>query len=197
MSKVRTRFAPSPTGRMHVGNLRTALYEFLIAKHEGGDFILRIEDTDRERYVEGAVDIIYRTLESTGLIHDEGPDKDKGYGPYIQSERQASGIYLKYAKQLIEQGDAYYCFCDKERLESLKTKVEEGADKEITVYDKHCLHLSKEEIIDVIGDKSKIKLDIIENITITFSKEEVMRYFRDYKYESEIKAYIVKKLENT
>ena len=146
MSKVRTRFAPSPTGRMHVGNLRTALYEFLIAKHEGGDFILRIEDTDRERYVEGAVDIIYRTLESTGLIHDEGPDKDKGYGPYIQSERQASGIYLKYAKQLIEQGDAYYCFCDKERLESLKTKVEEGADKEITVYDKHCLSLSKEEV---------------------------------------------------
>ena len=146
MAKIRTRFAPSPTGRMHVGNLRTALYEFLIAKHEGGDFILRIEDTDRERYVEGAVDIIYRTLESTGLIHDEGPDKDKGYGPYIQSERQASGIYLKYAKQLIEQGDAYYCFCDKERLESLKTKVEEGADKEITVYDKHCLSLSKEEV---------------------------------------------------
>ena len=116
MKKVRTRFAPSPTGRMHVGNLRTALYAYLIAKHEGGDFMLRIEDTDQERYVEGALDIIYRTLEKTGLVHDEGPDKDGGVGPYVQSERQASGIYMKYAKQLIEQGDAYYCFCDKERL---------------------------------------------------------------------------------
>ena len=96
--KIRTRYAPSPTGKMHVGNLRTALYEYLIAKHEGGDFMLRIEDTDQERLVEGAVDIIYRTLEKTGLIHDEGPDKDKGFGPYVQSERQAQGIYLKYAK---------------------------------------------------------------------------------------------------
>lgn len=143
MSKVRTRFAPSPTGRMHVGNLRSALYEFLIAKHEGGDFILRIEDTDQERYVEGATEIIYRTLESTGLVHDEGPDKDKGYGPYVQSERQATGMYLEYAKKLVEKGEAYYCFCDKERLESLKQEV---AGKEIIVYDKHCLHLSKEEI---------------------------------------------------
>ena len=107
MSKVRTRFAPSPTGRMHVGNLRTALYAYLIAKHEGGDFILRIEDTDQERYIEGAVDIIYRTLEKTGLIHDEGPDKDGGCGPYVQSERQAKGIYLEYAKQLVEKGEAY------------------------------------------------------------------------------------------
>ena len=143
MSKVRTRFAPSPTGRMHVGNLRTALYAYLIAKHEGGDFILRIEDTDQERYVEGAVDIIYRTLEKTGLLHDEGPDKDGGVGPYVQSERQAQGIYLEYAKKLIEKGEAYYCFCDKERLESLRQTV---AGKEIIVYDKHCLHLSKEEI---------------------------------------------------
>ena len=118
MSKVRTRFAPSPTGRMHVGNLRTALYAYLIAKHEGGDFILRIEDTDRERLVEGAVDIIYRTLEKTGLHHDEGPDKDGGVGPYVQSKRQENGIYLEYAKKLIEKGEAYYCFCDKERLES-------------------------------------------------------------------------------
>ena len=109
MSKVRTRFAPSPTGRMHVGNLRTALYAYLITKHENGDFLLRIEDTDQERYVEGAVDIIYRTMEKTGLIHDEGPDKDGGVGPYVQSERQKSGIYLKYAKQLIEEGKAYYC----------------------------------------------------------------------------------------
>lgn len=143
MSKVRTRFAQSPTGRMHVGNLRTALYAYLVAKHEGGDFILRIEDTDQERYVEGAVDIIYRTLQKTGLIHDEGPDKDGGCGPYVQSERQAQGIYLKYAKELIDKGEAYYCFCDKERLEGLKKVV---AGKEIHVYDKHCLHLSKEEV---------------------------------------------------
>ena len=143
MSKVRTRFAPSPTGRMHVGNLRTALYAYLVAKHEGGDFILRIEDTDQERYVEGAVDIIYHTLAETGLIHDEGPDKDGGCGPYVQSERQAQGIYLKYAKELIDKGEAYYCFCDKERLEGLKKVV---AGKEIHVYDKHCLHLSKEEV---------------------------------------------------
>ncbi|MDO4473905.1 MAG: glutamate--tRNA ligase [Eubacteriales bacterium] len=145
MSKVRTRFAPSPTGRMHVGNLRTALYAYLIAKHENGDFMLRIEDTDQERFVEGALEIIYRTLEKTGLVHDEGPDKDGGVGPYVQSERNASGLYLKYAKQLIEQGDAYYCFCDKERLESLRSKVSESGT-EIVTYDKHCLHLSKEEV---------------------------------------------------
>ena len=141
--KIRTRYAPSPTGRMHVGNLRTALYAYLIAKHEGGDFILRIEDTDQERYVEGAVDIIYRTLEKTGLLHDEGPDKDGGVGPYVQSDRQKQGIYLQYAKELIAKGQAYYCFCDKERLASLTQTV---AGKEINVYDKHCLHLSKEEV---------------------------------------------------
>ena len=143
MAKVRTRFAPSPTGRMHVGNLRTALYAYLIAKHAGGDFILRIEDTDQERYMEGAVDIIYKTLAEAGLAHDEGPDKDGGVGPYVQSERQAAGIYLEYAKKLIEKGEAYYCFCDKERLESLKTEV---AGKEIVMYDKHCLSLSREEV---------------------------------------------------
>ena len=141
--KIRTRYAPSPTGRMHVGNLRTALYAYLIAKHEDGDFILRIEDTDQERYVEGAVEIIYRTLEKTGLVHDEGPDKDKGVGPYVQSERQAKGLYLEYAKKLIDKGEAYYCFCDKDRLATLTTQV---AGKEINVYDKHCLHLSKEEV---------------------------------------------------
>lgn len=151
MDKIRTRFAPSPTGRMHVGNLRTALYEYLIAKHEDGKFILRIEDTDQEREVEGAVDIIYRTLEGTGLIHDEGPDKGGGYGPYIQSERQKTGIYLEYAKKLIESKDAYYCFCTKDRLESLRTTIgnqdlEESDKKEIIKYDKHCLNLSKEEI---------------------------------------------------
>ena len=143
MGQVRTRFAPSPTGRMHVGNLRTALYTYLIAKHEGGDFILRIEDTDQERYVEGAVDIIYRTMEKTGLIHDEGPDKDGGYGPYVQSERQRSGIYMEYAKKLVEKGEAYYCFCTQERLDSLKKNVN---GEEIMAYDKHCLGLSKEEV---------------------------------------------------
>lgn len=141
--KIRTRFAPSPTGRMHVGNLRTALYAYLTAKHEDGDFVLRIEDTDQERYMDGAVDIIYRTMAGTGLIHDEGPDKEKGVGPYVQSERVKSGLYTDYAKKLIDKGAAYYCFCDRERLESLRTNI---AGKEITVYDKHCLHLSKEEI---------------------------------------------------
>ena len=144
MTKIRTRYAPSPTGKMHVGNLRSALYEFLIAKHDGGDFMLRIEDTDQERFVEGATEIIYRTLEKTGLKHDEGPDKDGGYGPYVQSERMKTGIYMKYAKELIDKGEAYYCFCDKERLESLRTEVVDG--KEIMIYDKHCLSLSKEEV---------------------------------------------------
>ena len=141
--EVRTRFAPSPTGYMHVGNLRTALYTYLIAKRNGGKFILRIEDTDQEREMEGAVDIIYDTLRQTGLIHDEGPDKDGGCGPYVQSERQAQGIYLKYAKMLVEKGEAYYCFCTPERLESLKTVVN---GEEIMQYDKHCLSLSKEEV---------------------------------------------------
>jgi len=130
---------------MHVGNLRTALYAYLIAKHDGGDFILRIEDTDQERFMEGALDIIYRTMEKTGLVHDEGPDKDGGVGPYVQSERNREGLYIKYAKQLVDQGDAYYCFCDKERLESLKTSVSEDGTNIVT-YDKHCLHLSKEEV---------------------------------------------------
>lgn len=143
MEKIRTRFAPSPTGRMHVGNLRTALYAYLIAKHEDGDFLLRIEDTDQERQMEGAEGIIYRTLEKTGLIHDEGPDKDGGYGPYVQSERQKAGIYMEYAKKLVERGEAYYCFCTQERLDSLKKNVN---GEEIMVYDKHCLSLSKEEV---------------------------------------------------
>lgn len=144
MEKIRTRYAPSPTGMMHVGNLRSALYEFLIAKHDGGVFMLRIEDTDQERFVEGATELIYRTLDKAGIVHDEGPDKDGGYGPYVQSERMKTGIYMEYAKKLIEKGEAYYCFCDKERLAALKTEVVEG--KEISIYDKHCLHLSKEEV---------------------------------------------------
>lgn len=141
-SKIRTRFAPSPTGYMHVGNLRTALYAYLISKHEDGDFILRIEDTDQERYVEGAVDIINNTLKATGLIHDEGPDLGGDYGPYVQSERK--GIYLQYAKELVDKGEAYYCFCDKDRLENLRKALE--SKNETFRYDKHCLHLSKEEI---------------------------------------------------
>ena len=170
MSTVKTRFAPSPTGRMHVGNLRTALYAYLIAKHENGKFMLRIEDTDQERFMEGALEIIYRTLEKTGLVHDEGPDKDGGVGPYVQSERQAQGLYMKYAKQLIEQRDAYYCFCDKERLESLRTEV---AGKEITVYDKHCLHLSKEEIEANLaaGKPYVIRINMPTEGTTTFHDE--------------------------
>lgn len=167
MTKLRTRFAPSPTGRMHVGNLRTALYAYLITKHEGGDFILRIEDTDQERLMEGAVDIIYRTLEKTGLIHDEGPDKDAGFGPYVQSDRQAAGIYQKYAEQLIAQGDAYYCFCQEEELASMKRVV---AGKEISIYDKRCLHLPKEEVERRIaaGEKHVIRFNMPSEGTTTF-----------------------------
>ena len=167
---VKTRFAPSPTGRMHVGNLRTALYSYLIAKHEGGKFMLRIEDTDQERLVEGAMDIIYDTLKLAGLDHDEGPDKDGGVGPYVQSDRTKLGIYEKYAKQLIESGHAYYCFCTKERLESLKTA--EG-DKEYAMYDKHCLHLSKEEIESNLekGVPHVIRLNVPTEGKTTFSDE--------------------------
>ncbi len=140
--KIRTRFAPSPTGYMHIGNLRTALYAYLLTKHEGGDFILRIEDTDQERYVDGAVDVIYKTMKDTGLIHDEGPDIGGNYGPYIQSERR--GLYKEYAQKLVELGGAYYCFCDKERLDKLK---EAQTAKGITPkYDGYCKGLSKEEI---------------------------------------------------
>lgn len=171
MSKIRTRYAPSPTGKMHVGNLRSALYEYLIAKHEGGDFLLRIEDTDQERYVEGATQIIYDTLEMAGLRHDEGPDKDGGYGPYVQSERMKTGIYLKYAKELVEKGEAYYCFCDKERLASLKSEVVEG--KEVTFYDKHCLSLTKEEVEANLaaGKPYVIRQNIPNEGTTTFHDE--------------------------
>ncbi len=142
MSKIRTRFAPSPTGYMHIGNLRTALYAYLLTKHDGGDFILRIEDTDQERYVEGAVDLIYRTMKETGLIHDEGPDIGGDYGPYIQSERR--NIYKEYAEKLVELGGAYYCFCDKERLDAVKEQ--QLAKKLSPKYDGYCRSLSKEEI---------------------------------------------------
>ncbi|MDO4877044.1 MAG: glutamate--tRNA ligase [Oscillospiraceae bacterium] len=137
---IRTRFAPSPTGFMHVGNLRTALYEYLVAKHAGGTFILRIEDTDRERYVEGAEQVIYDTLAIAGLGHDEGPDIGGDYGPYVQSERL--NMYKPYAEQLIKDGKAYRCFCTKERLESLRENAADG----VTGYDRHCRNLSEEEI---------------------------------------------------
>ena len=140
--EVRTRFAPSPTGYMHIGNLRTALYAYLIAKSKGGKFILRIEDTDQERYVDGAVDVIYKTMKDTGLIHDEGPDIGGDYGPYIQSERRS--IYKEYAEKLVKTGHAYYCFCTKERLEELRRR--QTVMKVPTKYDGHCSKLSKEEI---------------------------------------------------
>ncbi len=161
METVRTRFAPSPTGYLHIGGLRTALYAWLFARKNGGKFILRIEDTDLERYVDGAVEIIYRTLRETGLDYDEGPDVGGDYGPYIQSERRE--IYLEYARKLVEQGDAYYCFCTKERLEEIHKN---GATK----YDKHCLSLSKEEAqrrIDA-GEKYVIRQNIPEEGSSTY-----------------------------
>lgn len=140
--KVRTRFAPSPTGYMHIGNLRTALYAWLFARKNGGDFLLRLEDTDRNRLVEEAGNVIYRTLEDTGLTYDEGPDVGGNYGPYVQSERKE--IYGKYAEMLVEKGAAYYCFCTKERLDALREQA--AAEGKVFKYDKHCLHLSKEEV---------------------------------------------------
>ena len=140
--EVRTRFAPSPTGYMHLGNLRTALYTYLLARRNGGKFILRIEDTDQEREVAGAVEAIYSSLRIAGLQHDEGPDVGGDYGPYVQSERKA--MYLPYAKQLIEKGAAYYCFCSKERLDACRAEAEKKG--ETFKYDKHCLGLSKEEV---------------------------------------------------
>ncbi|TCT15436.1 glutamyl-tRNA synthetase [Natranaerovirga pectinivora] len=172
MSKtVRTRFAPSPTGKMHVGNLRTALYAYLIAKHEAGDFLLRIEDTDQERYVEGAIDIIYNTLKRTGLVHDEGPDKDGGVGPYIQSDRQKAGIYTDYANKLIEKKEAYYCFCTKERLDALRE--EKDVKKETFRYDKKCVELTAEEVQENIkkGIPYVIRQDNPTDGTTTFEDE--------------------------
>ena len=140
--EVRTRFAPSPTGYMHLGNLRTALYTYLYARRCGGKFILRIEDTDQEREVAGAIDVIYNSLKTAGLSHDEGPDVGGPYGPYVQSQRKDT--YLPYAKQLVESGHAYYCFCTKERLDQARAEAE--AKGEAFKYDKHCLHLSREEV---------------------------------------------------
>ncbi len=144
-SKVRTRYAPSPTGMMHIGNLRTALYEYLIAKSAGGDFILRIEDTDQDRYKEGAEEAIYKALKCSGLKHDEGPDIGGEFGPYVQSQRKDH--YLPYAKKLVEDGKAYYCFCTKERLESLKN--EEGS--EFSGYDRKCRNLDEETVNELLS----------------------------------------------
>ena len=156
MERVRTRFAPSPTGYLHIGGLRTALYGYLYAKNHGGDFILRIEDTDTARYVDGSVQIIYDTLRDSGIMYDEGPDVGGAYGPYIQSERKE--IYKKYAEKLVELGGAYYCFCTPERIASLKD--EEGNVR----YDKHCLHLSKEEIEENI--KNGVPYVIRQNVPL-------------------------------
>ena len=168
-NKVRTRFAPSPTGYMHVGNLRTALYAYLIAKHENGDFILRIEDTDQERYVEGAVDIIYKALETAGLHHDEGPDVGGPTGPYVQSERKS--IYLEYAEMLVDKGQAYYCFCSGERLETLRKQSE--ALKTPYKYDKLCFGLTNEEARDRInaGVPYVIRQNNPKTGTTTFNDE--------------------------
>jgi glutamyl-tRNA synthetase len=167
--EVRTRFAPSPTGYMHVGNLRTALYTYLIARQNEGKFILRIEDTDQERYVEGAVDLIYRTMKETGMTWDEGPDVGGDYGPYIQSERQS--LYMDYAKMLVEKGAAYYCFCDKERLDELK--LIHSISKVPHKYDGHCRNLSKEEIEAKLaaGVPFVIRQKIPEGGTTTFQDE--------------------------
>ena len=140
--EVRTRFAPSPTGFMHLGGVRTALYAFLYARKNGGKFILRIEDTDQVRYVEGATEVIYDTLKACGMQWDEGPDVGGDYGPYIQSERK--DIYLPYAEELVRKGKAYYCFCTKEELDERRRAAESRG--ETFKYDKHCLHLSEEEI---------------------------------------------------
>jgi len=166
MKKVRTRFAPSPTGYLHIGGLRTALYAFLYAKKHNGDFILRIEDTDRERLVEDACTVIYDTMKQTGLMYDEGPDVGGDYGPYIQSERES--IYKEYAEKLVEKGAAYYCFCTKERLADLRAKKE--ANGEAFTYDKHCLSLSKEEIQEKLdaGESYVIRQNIPKDGETTY-----------------------------
>ncbi len=162
MAKIRTRFAPSPTGYLHIGGLRTALYGFLYAKKQGGDFILRIEDTDTARYVDGSVQIIYDTMRDSGIMYDEGPDVGGNYGPYVQSERK--NLYTEYAKKLVELGGAYYCFCTPDRIASLKD------DDGNVRYDKHCLKLSKEEIERKIanGEPYVIRQNVPENGTGTY-----------------------------
>ncbi len=167
--KVRTRFAPSPTGYMHVGNLRTALFAYLVAKSNNGRFLLRIEDTDQERQVEGAVEIIYKTLKETGLLWDEGPDIGGPVGPYIQSQRM--DMFKAYAEKLVESGHAYYCFCDKERLEEVR-KVQEASGI-APRYDGHCRNLSKEEVAEKLaaGVPYVIRQKVPTEGTVTFHDE--------------------------
>ena len=162
-TKVRTRFAPSPTGFMHIGNLRTGLYSYLYAKKHNGTFVLRIEDTDRERFVEGATEMIFSTLAKAKIDYDEGPGKDGGYGPYIQSERKE--LYKKYAEELVAKGNAYYCFCDKERLESLTD--ENG----VRTYDKHCRYLSKAEIEEKLnsGAPYVVRFKVPDNVVSSYT----------------------------
>lgn len=175
MAKVRTRFAPSPTGYLHIGGLRTALYGYLFAKKNGGDFILRIEDTDTTRYVDGSVQVIYDTLRDSGILYDEGPDVGGNYGPYIQSERKE--IYAEYAKKLVEKGGAYYCFCTPERIATLKD--EEGNVR----YDKHCLSLSKEEVERRIasGEPYVIRQNVPKSGTGTYTDLVYGEISVDYK----------------
>jgi glutamyl-tRNA synthetase len=161
---VRTRFAPSPTGFMHVGNLRTALYEYLIAKSNNGKFILRIEDTDNARFVDGSIEVIYKSLKTAGLIHDEGPDIGGDYGPYTQSERK--GIYSKYAATLIEKNKAYYCFCTKEDIEKRAT-----TDTYIK-YDRYCNTLTKDTVKEKLNSNiSFVVRQLIPNGETTFYDE--------------------------
>ncbi len=171
MSKVRTRFAPSPTGYMHIGNLRTALYAYLVAKKDDGDFILRIEDTDQNRQVEGATDIIYQTLKTCGLKHDEGPDVGGNFGPYIQSERMKQGLYKEYAMKLVESGNAHICFCKEEDIEIQKQIA--NAKGESFLYRDPCKQLSKEEIKARIenGEEYVIRQTIKPEGTTTFDDE--------------------------
>ena len=170
MKKVRTRFAPSPTGYMHIGNLRTALFEYLIAKHEGGDFILRIEDTDQGRLVEGATDIIYDTLRTVGLKHDEGPDVGGDHGPYVQSERLP--MYKAYAEQLVELGGAHYCFCSEEEIERQRREADSlGISFK---YDDPCKHISLEEAkARVAAGEPYVIRQTINNVGETYFDDEV------------------------
>ena len=171
MNKVRTRFAPSPTGYMHIGNLRTALYAYLVAKKDDGDFILRIEDTDQNRQVEGATDIIFETLKTCGLKHDEGPDVGGNYGPYVQSDRMKQGIYKEYAMKLVESGHAHICFCKEEDIEIQKQIA--NAKGESFLYRDPCKNLSKEEIENRInsGEEYVIRQTIPQEGTTTFDDE--------------------------
>lgn len=168
--KIRTRFAPSPTGYMHIGNLRTALFEYLIAKHDGGDFLLRIEDTDQGRKVEGAVDVIYDTLKDVGLNWDEGPDIGGDFGPYVQSERL--GMYKGYAEQLVESGHAHYCFCSEEDIEAQRKEAEAlGISFK---FNDPCKHMSKEEIdAKLAAGEPYVIRQTIENVGETSFDDEV------------------------